>query len=152
MCLENKSLSIYIYDFFTRAVTFGKSEENIEKSMLLYDKMGFTINLKKSHYFSSKEFFLEFRKIEITIYHICQLKSWDLCSIKFLKINNDELDATLNLSVEAKQELEWWLHNVQKFGKPISVSCIGIECYYQSSCFYVVHILFTRKLWEPGYN
>ena len=46
--LENVPLNYYIDDFFTKAETFSNCEENIEKTMLLYDKLGFIIYLKKS--------------------------------------------------------------------------------------------------------
>ena len=46
--LENIPLSGYIDNFFAKTESFGNCEENIEKTMLLYDKLGFIINLKKS--------------------------------------------------------------------------------------------------------
>ena len=45
---ENVPLSGYIDDFFTKGDTFSKCEENIHKTVRLYDKLGFVINLKKS--------------------------------------------------------------------------------------------------------
>ena len=45
---ENVPLSGYIDDFFTKGDTFSICEENIHKTMRLYDKLGFDINLKKS--------------------------------------------------------------------------------------------------------
>ena len=41
-------MSGYIDDFFTKGDTFSICEENIHKTMHLYDKLGFVINLKKS--------------------------------------------------------------------------------------------------------
>ena len=46
--LENVPFSGYIDDFFTKGDTFSICEENIHKTMCLYDKLGFIINLKKS--------------------------------------------------------------------------------------------------------
>ena len=48
MHFENLHLSGYIDDFFTKGDTFSIYEENIHKTMRLYDKLGFVINLKKS--------------------------------------------------------------------------------------------------------
>ena len=45
---ENVRLSGYIDGFFTKGDSFSICEENIHKTMRLYDKLGFVINLKKS--------------------------------------------------------------------------------------------------------
>ena len=45
---ENVPLSGCSDDFFTKGDSFSKSEENIHKTMRLYDKLGFVINFKKS--------------------------------------------------------------------------------------------------------
>ena len=45
---ENVHLSGYIDDFFTKGDTFSICEENIRKTMRLYNKLGFVINFKKS--------------------------------------------------------------------------------------------------------
>ena len=45
---ETVPLSGYIDDFLTEEDTFSICEENIHKTMRLYDKLGFDINLKKS--------------------------------------------------------------------------------------------------------
>ena len=45
---ENVPLSGYIDYFFTKGDTFSKCEENMHKTMGLYDKLCFVINLKNS--------------------------------------------------------------------------------------------------------
>ena len=45
---KNVPLSGYIDDFFTKRDTFSICEENVHKTMRLYDKLGFVINFKKS--------------------------------------------------------------------------------------------------------
>ena len=45
---ENIPLSEYIDEFFTKGDTFSTYEENIRKTMRLYDNLGFVINVKRS--------------------------------------------------------------------------------------------------------
>ena len=45
---ENIPLSEYIDEFFTKGDTFSTCEENIHKTMRLYDNLGFAINVKRS--------------------------------------------------------------------------------------------------------
>ena len=45
---ENIPLSEYIDEFFTQGDTFSTCEENIHKTMRLYDNLGFVINVKRS--------------------------------------------------------------------------------------------------------
>ena len=48
--LENVPLSGYNDDNFTKRYTFSICEVNIRKTMRLYDKLDFVINLKKSQF------------------------------------------------------------------------------------------------------
>ena len=45
---RNIPLSEYIDEFFTKGDTFSTCEENIHKTMRLYDNLGFAINVKRS--------------------------------------------------------------------------------------------------------
>ena len=52
---ENVPLSGYIDDFFIKGDTFLIGGGNIRKTMRLYDKLGFAINLKSPKLFRHKE-------------------------------------------------------------------------------------------------
>lgn len=45
---RNIPLSSYINGFFHKAENFSKCQKNIEKTMLLYDKLGFVIDMEIS--------------------------------------------------------------------------------------------------------
>ena len=53
---ENVPLSGYIDGFFTEGGTFSICEENMHKTRRLYDKLGFSINLKKSQIIPTQRF------------------------------------------------------------------------------------------------
>ena len=57
---EKVPLSGYIDDFFNKGDTFSICEENIHKAILLYDKLGFVINLKVPDCSDTKNYNLRF--------------------------------------------------------------------------------------------
>ena len=89
---KNVPLSGYLDNFFTKGDTFSICEENIHKTMRLYDKLGFAINFKKS-----------------------------------------QIAPTQRISSEGKQDLEWWLGNVDNIEKLIALTSIDLEYFCDSS-------------------
>ena len=90
---ENVTLSGYIDDFFTKGDTFSICEENIHKTMHLYDKLGFVINLKKSQIVPTQR-------------------------IRILGFVIDSVKMIITLTEEKKQKLKTLLLNLLRINKP----------------------------------
>ena len=90
---ENLPLSGYIDDIFTKGDTFSICEENIHKTMCLYDKLGFVINLKKSQIVPTQR-------------------------IRILGFGIDSLNMIITLSEEKKQKLKTLVLTLQIINKP----------------------------------
>ena len=90
---ENVPLSGYIDDFFTKGDTFSICEENIHKTMHLYDKLGFVINLKKSQIVPTQR-------------------------IRILGFVIDSVKMIITLTEEKKQKLKTLVLNLLRINKP----------------------------------
>ena len=90
---ENVTLSGYIDDFFTKGDTFSICEENIHKTMHLYDKLGFVINLKKSQIVPTQR-------------------------IRILGFVIDSVKMIITLTEEKKQKLKTLVLNLLRINKP----------------------------------
>ena len=51
------------------------------------------------------------------------------------RLNQGNFDAPAKISPKEKQELEWWLENIDSFEKPIALSSIDLEYFCGSSSF-----------------
>ena len=90
---ENVPLSGYINDFFTKGDTFSIHEENIHKTMRLYDKLGFVINFKKS---------------QILLTQRTRILGFVIDSVKMI----------VTLTEEKKQKLKTLVLNLLRINKP----------------------------------
>ena len=90
---ENVLLSGYIDDFFTKGDTFSICEENIYKTMHLYDKLGFAINFKKS---------------QIVLTQRIRIFGFVIDSVKMI----------ITLTEEKKQKLKTLFLNLIRINKP----------------------------------
>ena len=52
-----------------------------------------------------------------------------------LRLSKGNFDAPAKISSEGKQELEWWLENIDYIEKPIALSSIDLEYFCDSSSF-----------------
>ena len=86
-------MSGYIDDFFTKGDTFSICEENIHKTMHLYDKLGFVINLKKSQIVPTQR-------------------------IRILGFVIDSVKMIITLTEEKKQKLKTLVLNLIRINKP----------------------------------
>ena len=164
---ENVPLSGYTDDFFMKGDTFSKYEENIHKTVRLYDKLGFVINLKKSQIVPTQKirilgFVIDSVKMIITltkekkqnlktlVLNLLRIKKPTIrylakvigtiisCmpaailgplfyrylendKVTSLRLNKGNFDAPAKISSEGKQELEWWLENIDYIEKPIAL-------------------------------
>ena len=82
-----------IDDFFTKGDTFSKCEENIHKTMRLYDKLGYVINLKKSQIVPTQK-------------------------IRILGFVIDSVKMIITLTEEKKQKLKTLVLNLLRIKKP----------------------------------
>ena len=90
---ENVPLRGYIDDLFTKGDTFLICEENIHKTMHLYDKLGFAINLKNSQIFPTQR-------------------------IRILGFVIDSVKMIITLTKEKKQNLKNLVLNLLRINKP----------------------------------
>ena len=109
---ENVPLSGYIDDFFTKGDTFSICEENIHKTMRLYDKLGFVINSRKSKIVPTQR-------------------------IRILGFVIDSVKLIVTLTKEKKQKLKTLLLNLLRINKPAIrylAKVIGtiISCYSEN--------------------
>ena len=86
-------MSGYIDDFFTKGDTFSICEENIHKTMHLYDKLGFVINLKKSQIVPTQR-------------------------VRILDFVIDSVKMIVTLTEEKKEKLKTLLLNLRRINKP----------------------------------
>ena len=169
---ENVPFSDYIDDF-TKGDT-STCEENIHKTMRLYAKLGFAINLKKSFQIvpTQKVRILGFvidsvlnllRIKKPTIRYLVKVigtiiscmpaailgplfyRYLENDKVTSLRLNNGNFDAAAKISSEGKQELEWWLENTDYIEKPIALTSIGLEYFCDSSSYsWVLILTYTR--------
>ena len=178
---ENVPLSGYTDDFFTKGDTFSICEENIHKTMHLYDKLGFVINFKTSQIVPTQRirilgFVIDSVKMIITLTEEKKQKLKTLVlnlirinkpTIKYLAkvigtiiscmpaallgpllyrylendkvtsltLNKGNFDAPAKISLEGKQELEWWFKNTDNIEKPIALPSIDLEYFCDLSSY-----------------
>ena len=178
---ENVPLNGYIDDFFTKGDTFSKCEENIHKTVRLYDKLGFVINLKKSQIVPTQKirilgFVIDSVKMIITlteekkqklktlVLNLLRIKKptirylakvigsitsfmpaailgplfyryFENDKVTSLRLNKGNFDAPAKISSEGKQELEWWLENIDYIEKPIALPSTDLEYFCDSSSY-----------------
>ena len=90
---ENVHLSGYIDDFFTKGHTFSICEENIRKTIRLYNKLGFVMNFKKSQIVPRQRF-------------------------RILGFEVDSMKLIIILTEEKKQKLKTSVLNLLRIKKP----------------------------------
>ena len=178
---ENVTLNDYIDDFFTKGDTFSICEENIHKTMHLYDKLGFVINFRKSQIVPKQRirilgFVIDSVKIIIilteekkqklkalvlnlirinkpTIRYLAKVigtiiscmpaaslrplfyRYLENDKVTSLRLNKGNFDAPAKISPEGKQELQWWLKNIDNIEKPIALPSIDFEYFCDSSSY-----------------